>query len=79
MLIGSAIFINSAPSKVNVELGTLDMPYKYLDDAFREIFNNVSVTITNSSFQLYIKQDTTYQLHANMIPLIVLNSVISVM
>ena len=55
------------------------MPYKYLDDAFREIFNNVSVTITNSSFQLYIKEGTSYLLYANKIPLIVLNSIIHVM
>jgi hypothetical protein len=62
-----------------MELGTLDMPYRYLDDAFREIFNNVSVTIKNSTFNLYIKEGTSLTLHANTLPLMVLNSVFNVM
>ena len=78
-ILGSSIFIDPTPSKVNIEIGTLDMPYRYLDDPFREIFNNVSVTIKNSTFQLYIKEGTLLNLHANTIPLMVLNSIVHVM
>ncbi|CDW85178.1 UNKNOWN [Stylonychia lemnae] len=54
-------YIDSSNQQTSIELGTIEFPYKQLDDPFREIINQVDLNI-HRNVTIYLKQNTSLTL-----------------
>eukprot|EP00347_Sterkiella_histriomuscorum_P020024 403339391 len=69
-------------SNLNIELGTIDYPFRMLDDPFREVFNNdysnqdafnQDQYVYDQMINIYIKANTTLNIYTEEMPLLLLN------
>ena len=49
--IGNQIYVDADSKLSSLELGTMEHPFRFIDDAFRELFNR---------FQIYDEKDTDF-------------------
>ena len=68
-------FIDPSSNKSEIELGTLQFPYRSLDDPFREIFNNQQNQYLSAD--IFIKMGGNATIYSNYQPIIIYHSSIN--
>ncbi|CDW72908.1 UNKNOWN [Stylonychia lemnae] len=73
---GKSYYVDPSSSLSNIELGTIEYPFKQLDDPFREIFNQLSWL--GEEFIIYLRQGSNLTIHSEQMPLVLANSKVTI-
>lgn len=63
-MIAPEYYVDPSSNSSNIELGTIEHPFKALDDPFREIFAMENTYKMQQKFIIYVKYGSNLTLHS---------------